>query len=89
MNADQALEIMLEAFRVTLYIAGPVLGIALVAGVLVGVAQTVLQVNESSISFVVKVAAIIGVLAAVGPTLATKMIDYTRGSLQSIERVVR
>jgi flagellar biosynthetic protein FliQ len=88
-NSDQALEIVIEALRTTLWISGPLLAVALIAGILVGVGQTVLQINESSVSFVVKVAAIIGVLLVLGPKLTTKMLDYTRGSLKAIERVVR
>ncbi len=80
---------VLEALRVTLWISGPLLAIALVAGLLVGVAQTVLQINEASVSFVVKVAALVGVLVVLGPVLASKVVDYTRGSLQAIEHVVR
>ncbi|MBX3206256.1 MAG: flagellar biosynthetic protein FliQ [Labilithrix sp.] len=89
MNGDQALAMVLEALRVTLWVAGPILAVALVAGLLVGVAQTVLQINEASVSFVVKVAALIGVLVVLGPMLAGKVVDYTRGSLQAIEHVVR
>ena len=88
MSSDQALGMILEALRVTLWVCGPILLIALIAGLLVGVAQTVLQINESSVSFVVKVAAVIAVLVVLGPVLATKLTDYTRGSLQSIEHVV-
>ncbi len=89
MNGDQALAMVLEALRVTLWLSGPVLAVALIAGLVVGVAQTVLQINEASVSFVVKVAAVIAVLVVLGPMLASKIIDYTRGSLQSIEHVVR
>ena len=89
MNGDQALSIVLEALRVTLWLSGPVLAVALIAGIVVGVAQTVLQINEASVSFVVKVAAVIGVLVVLGPMLAAKIVDYTRGSLQAIEHVVR
>ena len=89
MNGDQALAMVLEALRVTLWISGPLLAVALVAGLLVGVAQTVLQINEASVSFVVKVAALVGVLVVLGPVLASKVVDYTRGSLQAIEHVVR
>ena len=89
MNGDQALAMVLEALRVTLWISGPLLAVALVAGLLVGVAQTVLQINEASVSFVVKVAALFGVLVVLGPVLASKVVDYTRGSLQAIEHVVR
>ncbi len=89
MSGDQALSMILEALRITLWVAGPILAVSLVAGLVVGVAQTVLQINEASVSFVVKVAALIGVLVVLGPLLATKIVDYTRGSLQAIEHVVR
>jgi flagellar biosynthetic protein FliQ len=88
MTADQALALMLDAFRITLWVAGPILLISLVAGLIVGVAQTVLQINEGSVSFVVKLAALIGVLVVLGPMLASKVVDYTRTSLQSVEHVV-
>lgn len=88
MNSLQALELIIDALRTSIYLAGPVLAVALVAGVMVGVAQTVLQINEASVSFVVKVAAAIGLLLVLGPTLATKMLDYTRHSLESIANVV-
>ncbi|MBX3196772.1 MAG: flagellar biosynthetic protein FliQ [Labilithrix sp.] len=89
MNGDQALAMVLEALRVTLWVSGPILAVALIAGLLVGVAQTVLQINEASVSFVVKLAALVGVLVVLGPMLASKVVDYTRGSLQAIEHVVR
>jgi flagellar biosynthesis protein FliQ len=88
MSGDQALAIVLDCLRITLWVAGPILLIALVAGLLVGVAQTVLQINEGSVSFVVKIVAVIGVLVVLGPMLATKVVDYTRGSLKAIEHVV-
>ena len=88
MSPAQALETILAALQVTIYIVGPILAISLVAGLLVGVAQTVLQINEASVSFVVKVTATIGVLVVLGPLLATKLMDYTRQSLESIANVV-
>lgn len=88
MNADQALSTILELFKTVMWVAGPVLAITLIAGLLVGVAQTVLQINEQSIAFVVKVAAVVAVLLLLGPMLANKVVDYTKHSLESIETVV-
>jgi flagellar biosynthetic protein FliQ len=89
MNGDQALAAVLEALRTTLWLCGPILAVALVAGLLVGVVQTVLQINEASVSFVAKAAATIAVLVVLGPLLAAKVVDYTRASLEAIEHVVR
>ncbi len=89
MSSDHALALVLEALRAALWVAGPVLLVALLAGIIVGMAQTVLQLNESSVSFVVKVIAVVGVLLVLGPFLAQKLVDYTRGSLGAIEHVVK
>ncbi len=89
MSGDQALALILDCLYMALWAAGPILAVALVAGLMVGVAQTVLQINEASVSFVVKVAAVIAVLLVIGPALATKVVDYTRGSLRAVEHVVK
>jgi len=88
MTADQAISTILDLFRTVMWVAGPILAVSLIAGLLVGIAQTVLQINEQSVSFVVKVVAVVGVLLLLGPMLASKVIDYTKHSLASIETVV-
>ena len=89
MTPEAATTLIANALRITFVAAGPVLAAALVAGLLVGVVQTVLQVNEASVSFVVKVVAVTGVLVVLGPALGTQMMDYTRNSIQSIALVVK
>lgn len=89
MTPEAALALVAEALRATFIAAGPVLAAALVAGLLVGVAQTVLQVNEASVSFVVKVIAVTAVLAVLGPAIGTQMVDYTRRSLEDVALVVK
>ena len=89
MTPEAATTLVAGALRATFMACGALLVAALVAGLLVGVAQTVLQVNEASVSFVVKLLAITAVLAILGPTLGTQMLDYTRRSLENVALVVR
>jgi flagellar biosynthetic protein FliQ len=89
MTLDQAIALVSNLFRTTLYVAGPLLAVAIVAGVVVGIVQTATQVNEASISFLVKVAAVVAVGAALGSQLATLALDYTRVSFAAIAEVVR
>jgi len=89
MTPEAAMALCAEALKATFLAMGPILVAALVAGLLVGVAQTVLQVNEASVSFVVKVIAVTAVLAVLGPGIGMQMVDYTRRSLESIATVVR
>jgi flagellar biosynthetic protein FliQ len=88
MTSDQALDLIASLFRVTLFVAGPILLASLFAGIAVGVIQAATQINEASVSFIVKVMAVLAVLVTIGPALASYATGYTRESLQSIERVV-
>ena len=89
MTPEAAMALCAEALRIAFGVVGPILAAALVAGVLVGVAQTVLQVNEASVSFVVKVIAVTAVLAVLGPVIGAQMVDYTRRSLENVSTVVK
>ena len=82
------MRLAVDALSVTAYVAGPLLGAALVAGVAVGLAQAVVQVNEQSLSFVVKLAVVAGVLVALGATLSSQMLGYTRRCFTDIAKVV-
>lgn len=88
MNADAALALILELLKTTAEITAPVLLASLVAGVLIGIVQTATQVNESSISFAAKVAAVVVILLVAGPLMADKMIAYTKASLNGVATVV-
>lgn len=89
MTTDSALALLLGLFVTCARVGGPLLLIALAAGLVVGVAQAATQLNESSVSFVVKTAALAATLLLLGPTLAGFAVQYTRASLQAIEHVVR
>lgn len=89
MSPDQAIALMADLLRTAAMVAAPLLVAALVAGIAVGILQTATQVNEASISFLVKVATVALVLVVLGPRLAAYVIDYTRADLEAISRVVR
>lgn len=89
MSSGYAIELFAHLIQVTMFIAGPVLLVSLAAGLCVGILQAATQINEPSISFVVKVVSVVAVIVGLGPTLASHAVDYTRSSLGSIETVVR
>ena len=89
MNSAQALELIAHLLQVTMFVAGPVLCASLVAGLVVGVMQAAMQINEASVSFIVKVVSVVTVLVALGPRLVAYTTDYARHSFTAIEHVVR
>jgi flagellar biosynthetic protein FliQ len=89
MTVDGALELLRNAVIVAAWLSGPVIMTALVVGLFMGVLQTVVQVNEASLSFVVKLLAVCVCLGFLGPRLLARTIDYTRTTMGSIADVVR
>jgi flagellar biosynthesis protein FliQ len=88
MTTDQALDLIARLLQVTFFVAGPVLLASLLAGVLVGIVQAATQINEASVSFVVKVSVVLGVLVVIGPALAEHAVAYAHESLDSLQHVV-
>jgi flagellar biosynthetic protein FliQ len=86
---DQALELFARVLQVAMFVAGPVLLASLVAGLFVGILQAATQINEASVSFIVKVTSVLAVLITLGPLLVTHTVDYARSSFAAIEHVVR
>lgn len=89
MSPDQAVALMAELVRVTALVVSPLLFAALLSGIAVGIVQTATQVNEASITFLVKVTAVVAVIVVLGPRLAQYVIDYTRHDLEAVSQVVR
>jgi flagellar biosynthesis protein FliQ len=88
-NPDQAVALVANLLRTTMFVTGPLLAVAVFAGVVVGIVQTATQINEASISFIVKVTAVVAVGAVLGSQLSTYLIDYTRTTYGAIATVVR
>jgi len=76
------------ALRIALLIAGPLLIAELVAGVTVGLAQAVTQVQEQSISFVAKLIVLVGMLVLAGPWMLVQLTDWTTGLITRIPQLV-
>ncbi len=76
------------ALRVALLIAGPLLIAELVAGVTVGLAQAVTQIQEQSISFVAKLIVLVGMLVLAGPWMLVQLTEWTTGLITRIPQLI-
>ncbi len=83
------MRLVVDALATTAYVAGPLLSASLVAGVGVGLAQAVVQVNEASLSFIIKLMSVALVLIGMGAMLSGQLVGYTRRCFADIETVVR
>jgi flagellar biosynthesis protein FliQ len=67
-----------------LLVSAPIMGTALVVGLVVSLFQAITQINEATLSFVPKLVAAIVVFAIAGPWMLTTMVEFIRRTLQSI-----
>lgn len=78
MEAAQVVDLGRDALWLAVLLAAPLLGIALLVGVLIGIIQAATSVNEMTLSFIPKLAALALVLAIVGNWQLELLVDFTR-----------
>ncbi len=88
MNEADALNILGRALMVTTELAVPVLAVSLAVGLLVSLLQAATQVQEATLTFVPKVAAIALVLLLMGHWMLRQLVDYTTELFELIPRFV-
>ena len=76
MNAEQVMEIMKEAMLVAFEIAGPLLIISIVVGLLVAIFQAATPIHEQTLTFVPKLLVIALVLLALGSWMSKVMNEF-------------
>lgn len=77
-----------RAIWVTLQIAGPILIVGLLVGLVVSVFQAVTQIQEQTLVFIPKIVAIVAVMAVFGPWMMTTMVNYTEQLFEDIPTMV-
>lgn len=78
-----------EALKITLYLAGPILLVAMVVGIVVSLLQAVTQINESTLTFVPKILAIAAVLVVAGPWMIETITNYTTDLITRFPELIR
>jgi flagellar biosynthesis protein FliQ len=84
MTAQMVLSLGQEALLMLLMVASPVLGAALLVGLLVSLFQAVTQIHEATLAFVPKLVAVIAVFAIAGPWMLTMLVEYIRRMIEAI-----
>lgn len=72
------------ALELTLLVSAPLLLSALAVGLLVSIFQAATQINESTLSFIPKLFAILVMLVLAGPWMITLMVDYMRRLFENL-----
>lgn len=83
-------DILIEALRhmmwLTILLSLPVLGVALVIGVAVGLVQAVTSIQEQTLSFVPKIIATVALLVLLSPWMTRVLTAYCAELLANLPR---
>jgi flagellar biosynthetic protein FliQ len=76
MDFDSNISFLRTAFWEILTISGPILGVALAIGLLVGIFQAATSINEMTLAFVPKVVTVFIAFGLLAPYILTGLTDY-------------
>lgn len=77
MSVDVLIETVREMLWVTSLLAMPVLGVALVVGLIIGLVQAITSIQEQTLSFVPKLLAMALVFVLLGSWMTRVLVSYT------------
>ncbi len=89
MTEDVVLSLARDAIWTTVLLAAPLLLASLVVGLLVSILQAVTQINESTLSFIPKMLAIVVVIIVMAPWMTQMITSYTTELFTSLPNMVR
>jgi flagellar biosynthetic protein FliQ len=84
MDSAMVVDIGRQALWATLLVSAPLLGVALVVGLVIGIIQAATSINEMTLSFIPKVIALGMAALLFGSWMLGTLVEFTRGIFQRI-----
>jgi flagellar biosynthetic protein FliQ len=84
MDTAMVVDLGRESLWVAVMIASPMLSVALVVGLIVGIVQAATSINEMTLSFIPKIAALVLVMLGLGSWQISVIVDFTRRIFERI-----
>ncbi|MGB5717690.1 MAG: flagellar biosynthesis protein FliQ [Gammaproteobacteria bacterium] len=88
MTPESVVLIGQEAMKITALMAAPLLGSALVVGLLIGMFQAATQIQEMTLSFIPKLAVMALALMLLGPWMIHLVVNFTERLFESIPALI-
>lgn len=84
MTPEAVMSMTYQALKVALVMAGPLLLVTLIVGLVISIFQAATQINEMTLSFIPKLLAVGAALVLLGPWLISTMVDYIQTLFNTI-----
>lgn len=89
MTEELIMKLGQDALRTTAMVSAPLLGAALVTGLIVSILQAITQINEATLTFIPKMIIIGIVLILVGPWMLDIISQFTVDLFENLSVFVR
>jgi len=88
MDSDQVVYVAARALEITLMVSAPMLGAALVFGLVIAIFQAVTQIQEMTLTFIPKIVAVFVAAMLFASWILHTLISFTTDLYQSIPAMV-
>ena len=89
MNELTLLEVTRSAITTLLLVLAPLLGAALIVGLIISLIQAVTQINEATLTFAPKIIAIFIALLVFGPWMGNRLLLFTTDLFQLLPEMAK
>jgi flagellar biosynthesis protein FliQ len=88
MNQDTVVSLATQAMMLSLKIAGPIMLLGLIIGLLVSIFQAVTSIQEQSLSFIPKIIGVAVLIVVLGPWMLDQLVGYAQNLYLSIPSLI-
>lgn len=89
MSESMVIGIMRDSVLTVLYVAGPIMVVALVIGLIISILQATTQIQEQTLTFVPKIVAVLVFLLLMMPFILGKLTDFSEEMFTNISNILR
>lgn len=88
MSPESVIQLAEEGVLTILLIAGPLLLLALVVGLMISIFQAMTQIQEQTLAFIPKIVAVLIGLILFGPWMVNQMVNFGTNIFSNLTRFV-
>lgn len=88
MNQDTVVNLATQGMVLALKIAGPILLLGLIVGLLVSIFQAVTSIQEQSLTFIPKIVGVAVLIVVLGPWMLDQLVIYAQNLYMSIPQLI-
>jgi len=81
--------IIRQGITTVLVVAGPMLGVGMIIGLLVSIFQATTQIQEQTLTFIPKLLGIFATLVIIGPWMLRVLVDFTTELFSFLTQISR